>query len=45
MESAADQGVTVNADTTNNSSGSIGKPSKQTASAYDDSFAQRLATT
>lgn len=45
MESAADQGVTVNAGTTNNSSGSIGKPSKQTASAYDDSFAQRLATT
>jgi hypothetical protein len=44
MESAADKGSTVNAGTTNNSSGSSGKPSKQTASAYDDSFAQRLAT-
>jgi hypothetical protein len=44
MESAADKGSTVNAGTTNNSSGSTGKPSKQTASAYDDSFAQRLAT-
>ena len=44
MESAADKGSTINAGTTNNSSGSSGKPSKQTASAYDDSFAQRLAT-
>jgi hypothetical protein len=43
MESAADKGSTINAGTTNNSSGSSGKPSKQTASAYDDSFAQRLA--
>jgi hypothetical protein len=33
MESAADKGSTVNAGTTNNSSGSTGKPSKQTASA------------
>ena len=44
MDSAADKGSTINAGTTNNSSGSSGKPSKQTASAYDDSFAQRLAT-
>jgi len=44
MESAADQGGAVNAGTTNNSSGSTGKPSKQTASAYNDDFAQRLAT-
>lgn len=44
MESAADKGATINAGTTNNSSSSTGKPSKQTASAYDDSFAQRLAT-
>ena len=43
MESAADKGSTVNAGTTNNSSGTTGKPSKQTASAYDDGFAQRLA--
>jgi hypothetical protein len=44
MESAADKGGTINAGTTNNSSGSTGKPSKQTASAYDSDFAQRLAT-
>ena len=43
MESAADKGATISAGTTNNSSGTTGKPSKQTASAYDDSFAQRLA--
>ena len=43
MESAADKGATISAGTTNNSSGSTGKPNKQTASAYDDSFAQRLA--
>jgi hypothetical protein len=43
MESAADKGSTVNAGTTNNSSGTTGKPNKQTASAYDDGFAQRLA--
>jgi hypothetical protein len=43
MESAADKGSTVNAGTSNNSSGTTGKPSKQTASAYDDGFAQRLA--
>ena len=45
MESAADQGSVVNAPTNNNSSSSSGKPSKQTASAYDSDFAQRLATT
>jgi len=45
MESAADQGSVVNAPTNNNSSSSSGKPSKQTASAYDTDFAQRLATT
>jgi hypothetical protein len=44
MESAADKGSVVNAGTTNNSSGSTGKPNKQTASAYDDSFALKLAT-
>jgi len=45
MESAADKGSVVNSPTTNNSSSSSGKPSKQTASAYDSDFAQRLATT
>ena len=45
MESAADQGSTVNAPTNNNNSGSSGKPNKQTASAYDTDFATRLATT
>ena len=44
MESAADKGSVVNTGTTNNSSGSTGKPNKQTASAYDDSFALKLAT-
>jgi hypothetical protein len=45
MESAADKGSVVNAPTNNNSSSSSGKPSKQTASAYDSDFAQRLAAT
>jgi len=45
MESAADQGSTVNAPTNNNNSGSSGKPNKQTSSAYDTDFATRLATT
>ena len=45
MESAADKGSVVNSPTTNNSSSSSGKPSKQTASAYDSDFAQRLAAT
>jgi len=45
MESAADAGSVVNAPTNNSSSGSSGQPSKQTASAYDTDFAQRLATT
>jgi len=45
MESAADKGSVVNAPTNNNSSSSSGKPNKQTASAYDSDFAQRLATT
>jgi hypothetical protein len=45
MESAADKGSVVNSPTTNNSSSSSGKPSKQTASAYDSDFAQRLAST
>lgn len=45
MESAADKGSVVNSPTTNNSSSSSGKPSKQTASAYDSAFAQRLAAT
>lgn len=43
MESAADNGNMISAGTTNNTSSSFGKPSKQTASAYDDEFAQRLA--
>ena len=45
MESAADKGSVVNSPTTNNSSSSSGKPSKQTASAYDSDFAKRLAAT
>lgn len=45
MESAADQGSVINSPTTNNSTGSTGKPKKQTASAYDEDFAKRLATT
>jgi hypothetical protein len=45
MESAADKGSVVNSPTTNSSSSSSGKPSTQTASAYDLDFAQRLATT
>ena len=45
MESAADKGSVVNSPTTNNSSSSSGKPNKQTASAYDSDFAQRLAAT
>jgi hypothetical protein len=45
MESAADAGSVVNSPTNNSSSSSSGKPSKQTASAYDTDFAQRLATT
>ena len=45
MESAADAGSVVNAPTNNSSSGSSGQPNKQTASAYDTDFAQRLATT
>ena len=45
MESAADAGSVVNSPTNNSSSSSSGKPSKQTATAYDSDFAQRLATT
>lgn len=45
MESAADQGSIINAPTTNNSSGSTGKPNTKTASAYDMDFAHMLATT
>lgn len=45
MESAADQGSVINAPTTNNSSGSTGKPNTKTASAYDMDFAHMLATT
>ena len=45
MESAADQGSVINSPTNNNSTSSEGKPSKQTASAYDEDFVNRLVTT
>ena len=45
MESAADQGSVINAPTNSNSTSSTGKPSKQTASAYDEDFVNRLVTT
>jgi hypothetical protein len=45
MESAADQGSVINSPTNNNSTSSEGKPNKQTASAYDEDFVNRLVTT
>jgi hypothetical protein len=45
MESAADQGSVINAPTNSNSTSSTGKPSKQTASVYDEDFVNRLVTT
>lgn len=43
MESAADMGSSVDASTTNNSSGSTGKPPSKIADVYDTEFAQLYA--